>query len=354
MSIPFSLYNGKLVLIDEEDYERLSEYRWLDDTKHDGTYPYANFPRGDGRYKKVYLHRFVMNAEKGQFVDHINGNPYDVRKDNLRFCTSAQNGQNRGLPSLNTSGHKGVCWDVSKQKWHVQIASEGKCAYAKRFDTFEEAVEAHEREIVRIHGKFARLEWEDRQHDYFLKWTEESILAASARQIPKSPGRLILPEMIVEIPMSKGQVTFVDLLSYEDVCNRTWTASYNPHTDSYYAMTRETVSIKKQINIKMHRLLTDAKKGEVVDHINGYSNWNTMDNLRVVDHTANAMNHGFRKDNTSGHTGVQKYNNTDKWLARIRVNGRKIRLGVFDKFDDAVAAYEKAREIYHGEYARRY
>ena len=353
MSKPFALSNGAIVLIDDDDYERMLDYNWHDGKSHGGVYPYANVSKGGGKYKKVFLHRFILNAPSNRFVDHANGNPYDARKENLRLCTQAQNGQNKGLSAANTSGHKGVCWDASKQKWAVQIVVNGKRAYMKRFDTFEEAVEAHEREIVKIHGEFARLEWEDRQHDYFLKWTEESILAASARQLPKSSGRLILPEMVVEIPMSKGQFVFVDLISYEDVCDRTWTASYNPHTDSYYAITRETIGTKKQINIKMHRLLTGAKKGEVVDHINGYSNWNTMDNLRVVGHKENAMNHGFRKDNSSGHTGVEQYNNSSRWLARIRVNGKLIRLGIFDDFDDAVAAYEKAREIYHGEYARR-
>ena len=351
MARQIALTSGDFAFVDDDDYERASMHNWC---MHKSVkYPYANINIGKGRSKRLFLHRFIMNAEKGQIIDHVDGDVLNVKKKNLRFCTKGQNSQNRGLSAANTSGHKGVSWETSKQKWLVQIVINRKRVYCKRFDTFEEAVEAHEREIVKIHGEFARLEWDDRQPDYFLKWTEESLLATSARQLPKSPGRLIFPEMVVEIPMSKEQVTFVDVLSYEDVCDRTWTASYNPHTDSYYAMTRETVGVKKQINIKMHRLLTGAKSGEVVDHINGYSNWNTMDNLRIVDHTANAMNHGFRKDNTSGHTGVQKYNNTDKWLARIRVNGRKIRLGVFEKFDDAVAAYEKARDVFHGEYARR-
>ena len=351
MTRQIALTSGDFAFVDDDDYERASMHNWC---MHKSVkYPYTNINIGKGRSKRLFLHRFIMNAKKGQIIDHVDGNVFNASKQNLRFCTKGQNSQNRGLSASNTSGHKGVCWDEARQKWAVQISVNGKRVYWSRFDTYEEAVEAHEREIVKIHGEFARLEWEDRQHDYFLKWTEESLLESSARQLPKSPGRLILPEMVVEISMSKGQFVFVDLISYEDVCNRRWTADYNPHTDSYYARANETIGVKKHKNIKMHRVLMNAQTGDVVDHVNGFSNWNTLDNLRVVDHTANAMNHSFRKDNTSGHTGVQKYNNTDRWLARIRVNGKLIRLGIFEEFDDAVAAYEKARGIFHGEYARR-
>jgi hypothetical protein len=94
-----------VALVDEEDYALLTERRWyLTPTG------YVISPRPA---PTMYMHRIVMGAAKGQEIDHWNGNPLDNRKQNLRFCTSAQNKHNRIF--------KGYTLDRRTQKWQVFI-----------------------------------------------------------------------------------------------------------------------------------------------------------------------------------------------------------------------------------------
>jgi hypothetical protein len=86
---------------------------------------------------------------------------------------------------------------------------------------------------------------------------------------------------------------------------------------------------------------------EQIDHINGQRDDNRIANLRCVSHAENQKNSALRKDNTTGRTGVHWHKKCGKWVAVIGVDGRPLHLGYFERFEDAVAAREKA-EIEHG------
>lgn len=104
-------------------------------------------------------------------------------------------------------------------------------------------------------------------------------------------------------------------------------------------------------HVYAHRVIWAMVHGEwptsSIDHINGQRDDNRIDNLRCVTHAENCKNKARRVDNTSGRTGVRLESRTGKWEARIRVDGCLIHLGTFQRFEDAVAAREKA-EIEHG------
>lgn len=84
--------------------------------------------------------------------------------------------------------------------------------------------------------------------------------------------------------------------------------------------------------------------GWVIDHINGVRDDDRIENLRVVPSFINNRNTKLRKDNTSGVVGVSKCPRSGKWRADIRLLGRLTCLGMFDDFDDAVAARKKAEQ----------
>ena len=91
----------------------------------------------------TYLHRLIMSAQDCDYVDHINGNTLDNRKQNLRLCTNAENLQNRvNIPTNNSSGIIGVHFDRSRNKWKVEIGVNGKNKYIGRYNTLEEATKA--------------------------------------------------------------------------------------------------------------------------------------------------------------------------------------------------------------------
>jgi hypothetical protein len=87
------LPSGDFALIDAEDAGAVLVRSW-------NLTGFAGKRRVVGRFgnKKVYLHRFVMLAPDSVLVDHINGDPLDCRKQNLRYCDHSQNAKNR-LPN---------------------------------------------------------------------------------------------------------------------------------------------------------------------------------------------------------------------------------------------------------------
>lgn len=90
----------------------------------------------------IYIHRVIMDPPKDMVVDHINRNPLDNRKINLRVCTIAENNRNISMQKNNTSGVMGVTYDSTKttpKKWVGQKYYNGKC-YRKAFLTKEEAI----------------------------------------------------------------------------------------------------------------------------------------------------------------------------------------------------------------------
>ena len=83
-----------------------------------------------------------------------------------------------------------------------------------------------------------------------------------------------------------------------------------------------------------------------IDHINGITTDNRIDNLRDVDHGINIQNiKGARKDSAHGILGITKINN--KWRAKIMLNGENIHLGYFDDKDKAHQAYLERKRIIH-------
>lgn len=91
--------------------------------------------------------------------------------------------------------------------------------------------------------------------------------------------------------------------------------------------------------IRLHRLLVGAQKGEIVDHINRNPLDNRRSNLRVVTQLENCQNARKRKDGvTSSFRGVSKQG--DRWKAQIQVKGRKKALGIHKTELAAADAYD--------------
>ena len=136
--------NNRPFLIDTNDLEKLMEYTWRVDYKK-GNYVEAHIR---GERTSICLHRVIMNALPGEYVDHINHDPSDNRKYNLRICTQSENTHNySGLRRTNSSGHVGVEYmpkSAVKKRWRakMRINYNRICAY---FETKEEAIDQRKR-----------------------------------------------------------------------------------------------------------------------------------------------------------------------------------------------------------------
>ena len=103
--------------------------------------------------------------------------------------------------------------------------------------------------------------------------------------------------------------------------------------------------------IMVHRFLMNPMPNELVDHINTNKMDNRICNLRLANKSENAYNSKKRSTNTSGTVGVYFRKDTQKWVAFIRNNYKKICLGCFKDKEDAIKARKEAEKIYMGEFA---
>ena len=123
-----------------------------------GTVDSKGYIKLDVNYKKHRAHRLVFLMHKGYLpktIDHINGNPSDNRIENLRAATTSQNHYNRKLSSNNTSGFKGVSWDINKKTWKGYIYLDGQRIHLGVYKTPEEANVVVRKAREELHGSFA-------------------------------------------------------------------------------------------------------------------------------------------------------------------------------------------------------
>jgi len=143
-------------LVDDADFIELSKWAWHRETRGSGGLYYAR--RGSYYYGKVKkpkaMHRYLMDASKGEIVDHINGDTLDNRRSNLRICTVKQNAYNRAKYKNNSSGVKGV--HRHKNYWRARIQYNGKRLHIGLYEKLEDAMSAYDQMATKLYGEFKR------------------------------------------------------------------------------------------------------------------------------------------------------------------------------------------------------
>lgn len=140
---------GKFAIVDIEDYEKAKHYRWRTNNK-------GYVIRGDSSPYKP-LHYLIMGRPPtGKQIDHINHNPLDNRKINLRFCTPAENRWNCN-PLEGKIPYLGVSYHKNRKKWQVAIRGNGKSIYLGIYDNPIEAARAYNKKALELYGEFANI-----------------------------------------------------------------------------------------------------------------------------------------------------------------------------------------------------
>ena len=144
------------VLVDDEDYELLNQYKW-----RAGGYK-GNYVVTGGVYNTVMMHRMIMNAPKDKIVDHKDGNGLNNQRSNLRLCSQKQNSRNR-TKRRGTSKFLGVYWDKERCKWYASIYINGKGKNLGLFSKEEDAAKAYDKAAIENFGEYANLNFSPAQ-----------------------------------------------------------------------------------------------------------------------------------------------------------------------------------------------
>jgi hypothetical protein len=137
-----------IVLLDAVSVEVVSKFQWTV-----GGHGYAT--SGAGR-NQILMHRLLMNAKEGEYVDHINRNKIDNRLSNLRICNQQQNNANRPKSTTNSSGYKGVC-KLKDGSWQAQIGYNNRHIYLGKFMDAISAANAYDSAAKILFGEYALL-----------------------------------------------------------------------------------------------------------------------------------------------------------------------------------------------------
>jgi hypothetical protein len=346
-------------IVDNDDYEKVIEYKWH---VWNG---YASNSRKVGS-----LHRFIMNAQKEDIVDHINGNKLDNRKSNLRFVSHSQNAQNKPKYGC-VSKYKGVGFHKHLNRWSCRISIDYKRT-SFSFEKEEHAAYWYDQLAIKHFGKDAKINGVQKPDDFvepidkYRNLPKGIYKSKSGKFYACIYGRGLgtfdsLDEALCEynnnikskhmdtnilrnkdgiaiITTSKNEEILVDDNKYCDLIKYRW--CINKHYSR--------ANINGKITL-MHRYLINAQRGDIIDHINRNKNDNRLENLRISNLSYNAHNTSKRKNVTSKYIGVSTKSN--KFISSIAKNKKTYYLGMFDNERDAALAYnKKALELY-GEYA---
>lgn len=140
------LTQGQIALIDDEDYSKVSVYKWWANwTKR------TFYAKGYVEGKTIRLSHFILGVPSHVIVDHINGKTLDDRRENLRSVTNAQNCRNSG--PRNGKKYKGV-FELPSGRFAAKLWIAPKLKHLGVFDTMEEAALCVDKAVVDTFGEF--------------------------------------------------------------------------------------------------------------------------------------------------------------------------------------------------------
>lgn len=161
------LTQGKVALVDDEDFEELSRYKWYAMKVKKLWYA----ARGDHNF---YMHHQILGKPpQGLVTDHIDDNGLNNQKENLRFITQRENCQYPRTGNK-SSPHPGVNWHKQRRKWRARIWVNSRERYLGLFNSEGEAAQAYQDALEEIENP--PLDMTIEESIYYVKKVKEKEL----------------------------------------------------------------------------------------------------------------------------------------------------------------------------------
>lgn len=342
------------IQVDDEDYEYLNNFKWHATYKKVSEDEVVYYARRsyikDGKEVAIYMHREILNvADSNVFVDHIDCNPTNNQKLNLRLCTRSQNMINskpvgkskyKGVVYNKVTNGKGKTYEYWEAFMKIKNGKSKRCNFPFNESGEKLAAIKYNEWATCYHGEFAHLNNinEDKKYITFKKTKEEKYKGKD------------------KIKIGRNLFALIDEEDYELLLKYNWGAD-RQKTGGHYVVSRP----KNSKRIYMHRLLMNCPEGMIVDHIDGNKLNNRKSNLRICTTRQNSQNR--RSDKTSGskYLGVGKCKATYKgktfYYFRSSIKSENKNIHIFNikatPCGEILAAikYDEAAEKYFGEYA---
>jgi len=142
------LQNGMIALVDDEDFERVSEHTWTIAKNQETSIQVFSETIG----KKIILSRFISKARENEVVTFKNKNPLDFRKENLIVMNSIVHKRMSKAKRNASSKYKGVCKSKKTGKWIAAIAIEGKRKHLGSFINEDDAARTYNNAVLEYWG----------------------------------------------------------------------------------------------------------------------------------------------------------------------------------------------------------
>ncbi len=147
------LTKGKFTKVDNEDFNELKKINWCLGANG---YVYNRKEHG-------LMHRFIMKCQNNNVVDHINHDPLDNRKQNLRICLQKENSRNQKVrdEESKTSIYKGVSWSSRYKKWICQVVRDKKSYHKSIHENELDAALMYDKKALEAFKEFAYLNFDN-------------------------------------------------------------------------------------------------------------------------------------------------------------------------------------------------
>lgn len=149
------LTQGKVAVVDDADYLKLSKFSWCSVRDHNTWYACRAETVSPNKQKRILMHREIIGGTLK--IDHRDGDGLNNRRHNLRPASTSQNGQNRRKFASASSRFKGVSLHARDGRWQARIKAGAKRIQLGYFDEELDAARAYNDAAKKHFGEFANL-----------------------------------------------------------------------------------------------------------------------------------------------------------------------------------------------------